>query len=302
MSNKLLIVIGGPTGIGKTDVAIRLAQHFKTEIISADSRQLYKELIIGVGRPSAEQLKAAPHHMIGVVSIHSDYSVAEYTNDVLALLDKLFLAHDVVILTGGTGLYVKAITEGFDEIPEVDKSITDKWALYGKENGTKALAEALMKADPEYTNKVDLSNGRRLVRALAVCEATGKPYSSFLKKEKSFRDFTSLPVVLDMPRNELYARIDARVLKMMDQGWEIEAKKLYPFRHLKALDTVGYKELFSYFDGEYSLEEAIANIQQSTRRYAKRQLTWWRNQGEWKVFSPHDVDGIIKAIHEALKT
>ena len=302
MSNKLLIVIGGPTGIGKTDVAIRLAQHYGTEIISADSRQVYKELIIGVGRPSQDQLITIPHHMIGIVSIHTDYTVVDFTNDVLTLLDNLFLKHDVVILTGGTGLYVKSIMEGLDDIPEIDQSINDKWIMFGKEKGIQALADALDKLDPEYAKIVDRANSRRLIRALAVSDALGQPFSSFLKKVKPERKFHTLPIVLDLPREEIYNRIDHRVLQMMNMGWEEEAKTLYPFRHLKALDTVGYKELFAYFDSQLSLEDTVSLIQQSTRRYAKRQMTWWRNQGEWLRFSPADFQPMAEAINKKINT
>ena len=298
MSNKLLVVIGGPTGVGKTDVAIRVAQHYHTEIISADSRQVYKELNIGVGKPAPDILAMVPHHMIGHVSIFEDYTVAEYTNQVLPLLDQLFLAHDIVILAGGTGLYIKSIIEGFDDIPEVENEIYDKWTSFWVENGTEALADALKKSDPVYFEKVDISNPRRMIRALAVCDSTGLPFSSFLKGEKQIRPFNILPIVLELPREELYARIDQRVLNMIDQGWEEEAKSLYRNKHLKALDTVGYKELFSYLDGHLQLDEAISTIQQSTRRYAKRQLTWWRNQGHWYSFSPNDVDSIVNVIND----
>ena len=298
MSNKLLVVIGGPTGIGKTDVAIRLAQHFHTEIISADSRQVYKELNIGVGRPNPDQLATVPHHMIGHVSIFEDYSVARFTDDVLSLLNQLFQKHNIVILTGGTGLYVKAIIEGFDDIPEVEKEITDKWTSFWNENGTEALAEVLKKIDPSYFEKVDPANPRRMIRALGVSDSTGQPFSTFLKGEKQVRPFKSLPIVLDLPRKELYARIDQRVLNMIEHGWEQEARALLPYKHLKALDTVGYKEFFAYFEGKSNLEETISSIQQSTRRYAKRQLTWWRHQGQWHSFSPEDFDSIINVIKD----
>jgi tRNA dimethylallyltransferase len=296
MSNKLLVVIGGPTGVGKTDMAIRLAQHYKTEIVSADSRQVYSELNIGVGRPPDAQLNAVPHHLIGHISIHQDYSVAHYTKEALQILDKLFRSHDIVILTGGTGLYVKALMEGFDDIPEVKEGITERWTSLWKQQGIDVLLKSLQELDPEYMDIVDKANARRIIRALAVSESSGKPFSSFLKGEPVKRPFNILPIVLTLPREELYARIDQRVLHMIDQGWEAEARFLYPFRHLKALDTVGYKELFDYFDGNRSLPEAITAIQQSTRRYAKRQMTWWRHQGSWHSYSPNDDLSIIKAI------
>lgn len=301
MSNKLLVVIGGPTGVGKTDMGIRLAQHYQTEIISADSRQVYTELSIGVGRPTPSQLNAVTHHLIGHISIQQDYSVAHYTNEALHILDELFLHHDMVILTGGTGLYVKAIMEGFDDIPKVEEGITERWTALWKEQGIESLLKSLKDLDPAYLDIVDKANPRRIIRALAVSESTGKPFSSFLKGDPVKRPFNILPIVLTLPREELYARIDQRVLHMISQGWETEARSLYPFRHLKALDTVGYKELFDYFDGNRSLPEAISAIQQSTRRYAKRQMTWWRHQGSWHSFSPDDDLSIIKAIDEKQK-
>lgn len=301
MSNKLLVVIGGPTGVGKTDMAIRLAQHYQTEIISADSRQVYTELNIGVGKPSASQWNSIPHHLIGHISIQQEYSVAHYTRDALQILDELFLHHDIVMLTGGTGLYVKALLEGFDDIPEVEDGITERWTSLWKEQGIDFLLKSLKELDPVYLDAVDKANPRRIIRALAVSESTSEPFSSFLKGEPIKRPFNALPIVLTLPRDELYARIDQRVLHMISQGWEGEARSLYPFRHLKALDTVGYKELFDYLDGNRTMPEAISAIQQSTRRYAKRQMTWWRHQGSWHSFFPDDITSIIKAVDEKQK-
>jgi tRNA dimethylallyltransferase len=301
MSNKLLVVIGGPTGVGKTDMAIRLALHYHTEIICADSRQVYQELNIGVGRPSAEQMSMVPHHLIGQVSIFEDYSVATYTDQALHLLDQLFQKHNIVILTGGTGLYVRAIIEGLDDIPEIEEVYSERWTSTWKENGIQALVDALSKLDPVYLEKVDRANPRRLIRALSVCDATGQPFSSFLKGEKMVRPFNSLPIILDLPRTELYDRINQRVLTMIQEGWEEEARVLHPYRHLKALQTVGYQEFFDYFDGKYTLDETISAIQQSTRRYAKRQLTWWRHQGSWQSFSPDDTLAILKVVDQSMQ-
>ncbi len=298
MPNKLLVVIGGPTGVGKTEVAIRLAMHYKTAVLSADSRQVYKELSIGVGKPSPVQMEMAPHYLIGHTSIFDHYSAGNYTKDALAILDRLFQSHEVIIMTGGTGLYIKAIMEGFDEIPDVPDGINDHWTQIWKEQGTEALVEALKKADPDYLTTVDAANPMRLIRALAVSDATGKPYSSFRKGEKAVRSFNILPIILDLPREVLYHRIDQRVIQMIEQGWIDEATSLLSHRNLKALQTVGYKELFDFLDNKFSIEETIAAIQQSTRRYAKRQLTWWRHRGEWHSFSPEDVSSMIDIIDQ----
>ncbi len=298
IANKLLVVIGGSTGVGKTSMAIQLAQHYQTEIVSADSRQVYKELNIGVGKPSASQLEAIPHHLIGNASIFQNYSAGQFTTDALQILESLFSLHDIVFLTGGTGLYVKAIMEGFDPIPVVPESISQHWTQVWHEKGTKELLDTLEKIDPEYLLKVDHSNHMRLIRAIAVSVHSGKPFSSFHTKKIVSRPFRILPIVLELPREELYSRIDQRVLDMIAHGWMEEARSLYPHRQLKALQTVGYKELFDVIDGHISLEEAIPMIQQSTRRYAKRQMTWWRNQGEWNRFHPGDSSLIIKRIDE----
>jgi len=297
MSNKLLVVIGGSTSVGKTDLAIQLAQHYHSEIICADSRQVYKELVIGVGRPSAHQLDTVPHHLIGITSIFDHYTVAHFEKDALNTLDELFKYHNILFLTGGTGLYVKALLEGFDEIPEVPKEINDRWTLFWKENGIIALQDALQKTDPTYMATVDKENPMRLIRALAVCEATGKPFSSFLKGEKPKRPFNLLPIVLDLPRPVLYDRINNRVENMITMGWIEEARALFPHRHLKALQTIGYTELFEYLDDSITLPEAIDAIRQSTRRYAKRQITWWRHQGSWHTFNPEDTGTIIDFIN-----
>jgi len=296
ISNKLLVAIGGPTGIGKTPLAIRLAQHYKTEIVSADSRQVYKELNIGVGKPSPTQLAAVPHHLIGHTSIFQHYSAGHFTREALEILASLFEQHDIVFLTGGTGLYVKAIIEGFDQMPEVPDEVTFYWTKVWQEKGIDALKNALEKYDPEYLQTVDQSNHSRMIRAIAFSAHTGRPFSSFHTGQSVARPFNVLPIVLDLARKELYSRIDQRVLDMMEKGWMEEAKSLYPHKHLKALQTVGYKELFEVIDGHLTLEEAIPLIQQATRRYAKRQMTWWRNQGLWHSYNPIDSTSIIQLI------
>jgi tRNA dimethylallyltransferase len=298
--NKLLVIIGGPTAVGKTSLAIQLALHYKTEIISADSRQVYKELNVGVGKPSPEQLHIVPHHLIGHATISSHYSAGHYAKEALGLLDTLFQKHDIVFLTGGTGLYIKAITEGFDQMPEVPEDVNEYWTKIWKEKGINELLMILREKDPDYFETIDRSNPMRLIRAVSFIMHTGLPFSSFHTGQSSQRPFKILQIALELPREELYAHINRRVLDMIADGWMEEAKALYPSRHLKALQTVGYKELFDAIDGKLTLEEAIPLIQQSTRRYAKRQMTWYRNQGAWTFVHPSEIDTIVKMIDDTL--
>lgn len=294
MSNKLLVVIAGPTSSGKTDMAIQLAQKLGTEIVNADSRQVYKELNIGVGKPTEEQLSLVPHHMISHVSISEHYSAGHYTTDALHIIYTLFAKHNVVILSGGTGLYIKSIIEGFDEIPHIPEEINQKWTTLLKEQGLEPLVNALREMDPDYYAQVDLSNPSRLIRAVSVSDHTGKPFSSFRMGAAADRPFKVLPIVIDLSRSELYERINARVISMIDDGWLDETRALLPYREHKALLTVGYKELFEVLDGKITLEDAIPVIQQSTRRYAKRQMTWFRNQGDWiRVEKVEDIQGYL---------
>ncbi len=296
MSNKLLVVIGGPTASGKSELAIRLAQHYKTEIVSADSRQVYQELNIGVGKPTTDQLNTVPHHLISHRTIHDHYSVGHYTTDALTIIYALFAKHDIVILCGGTGLYIKSIIEGFDSMPEVPLQVTEQWTKVWEEQGTKPLIDALHKMDPDYLAIVDRDNYSRLIRAVAVSDHSGLPFSSFRKGEKVERFFKILPIALELPRTQLYGLIDQRVLSMIENGWMNEAEGLYPHRHLKALQSVGYNELFQVIEKQISLTEAISKIQQSSRQYAKRQLTWWRNQGIWNWMRPENTENIINMI------
>ena len=279
-----MLIIGGPTGVGKTNVAISLAEHYQAEIVNADSRQVYTELNIGVGKPTKEQLKAIPHHLIGHVSIHEPYSAGQYAKDALAIVDELFLKNRIVIVSGGTGLYLKAIMQGLDEFPDVSVEIVDRWTARWKDEGIENLANTLEKIDPDYYAMVDRKNPMRLIRALSVSESTGKPFSSFRSNPSMERAYKIFPILLERPRVELYSRINQRVIDMLNQGWLEEARSLFPFRHLKSLNTVGYKELFEVLEGKMELPDAIPNIQQTTRNYAKRQLTWWRNQGTWHNF------------------
>lgn len=301
MSNKLLVVIAGPTASGKTEVAIKLARHYQTEIVSADSRQIYQELMIGVGKPTQDQLEEVPHHLIGHTSIFEHYSAGHYTTDALMVIYSLFARHNIVILSGGTGLYIKSVIEGFDAMPEVPAKVTEHWTQVWEEQGVQPLIEALKEMDPDYLAIVDQENHSRLIRAVAVMDFSNKPFSSFRQGGKADRFFKVLPIVLDLPRKELYSGINDRVIEMMQVGWMNEALALYPHRDLKALQTVGYKELFEVIDHKTSIEEAIKNIQQSTRRYAKRQLTWWRNQGKWIWIHPENIHEIIRLIESERK-
>lgn len=276
MNNKTLISIVGPTAIGKTALGIKLAQHFNTEIISADSRQFFKEMKIGTAVPNAAELAAAKHHFIQHISIEDNYSVGDFEREAILKLDELFKKHDVVIMLGGSGLYVKSLIEGLDYFPDVDPSIRESLNNEFEERGIPNLQNKLKELDPEYYKVADVENPHRLIRALEICIGTGKPYSSFLNKEKNSRDFDVISIGLEAEREIIYDRINKRVDIMMEEGLLTEAKRLYPKRHLNALNTVGYKELFEYLDDNLSLEEAVAEIKKNTRRFAKRQLTWFR--------------------------
>lgn len=281
---KTLLTIVGPTAIGKTRMAIALATHFGTEILSCDSRQFFKELRIGTAVPSAEELMAAPHHFIQHKSIFEAYSVGDFERDVIALLDKLFKKHDVVVMVGGSGLYAKAIIDGLDDFPEVDEIIRQELNEAYAQKGIEYLQELLKTLDEVQYNQMDVQNPQRLIRALEVCRASGKPYSSFLQRKEKQRDFTSVQIGLTADRTEVYERINKRVDMMLEEGLLIEAQDMMPYKHLNALQTVGYKELFSFFEGECSFEAAIEAIKMNTRRFAKRQFTWFQKDKRIKWF------------------
>ena len=281
---KTLLTIVGPTAIGKTRMAIALASYFGTEIISCDSRQFFKELRIGTAVPSAEELAQVPHHFIQHKSIFERYSVGDFERDVIALLDKLFKKHDVVVMVGGSGLYAKAIIDGLDDFPEVDEVIRQELNEAYAQKGIGYLQELLKTLDEVQYNQMDVQNPQRLIRALEVCRASGKPYSSFLQRKEKQRDFTSVQIGLTADRTEVYERINKRVDMMLEEGLLIEAQDMMPYRHLNALQTVGYKELFSFFEGECSFEVAIEAIKMNTRRFAKRQFTWFQKDKRIKWF------------------
>ncbi|MCB0585569.1 MAG: tRNA (adenosine(37)-N6)-dimethylallyltransferase MiaA [Phaeodactylibacter sp.] len=298
---KHLLVVGGPTASGKTAFAIRLAQHFNTAIVSADSRQFYREMNIGTAKPTEEELAQAPHYLINSLSIEEEYSVGDFERDALQLLGRLFQKHDIVILAGGSGLYIKALCEGLDEFPEVPAAIRQSVEQDYREKGLAFLQEELARTDPDYYEEVDRQNPHRLIRALAVFRASGQPFSSFRKAIIQPRPFTPIYLQLHWPRQELYRRINRRVEQMMAAGLAEEARTLFPRRRLTALQTVGYQELFDHFDGKHSMEEAITLIKRNTRRYAKRQLTWYRRDGHWKLLRPDDWSLALEYI-DAVRT
>jgi tRNA dimethylallyltransferase len=302
MSSKFLISIVGPTAIGKTAVAIELAHHYKTDIISADSRQFYREMNIGTAKPSTEELAAAPHHFINSHSINDAFNVGDFEKQGLGKLEEIFAKQDIAIMAGGSGLYIKAITEGFDDLPDIDPSIRQSLNKLYTSHGIGLLQDKLRIADPQYYQQVDLNNPQRLIRALEVSEGTGQPYSSYRKGSRQSRPFINIKLGLDMPRKKLYERINQRVDVMILDGLVDEVKQLLPYRHLNALNTVGYSEVFDHIDGKTDLPAAVAIIKQNTRRFAKRQLTWFRKDKDIPWFLPTDVSAMIKYIDEIITT
>ena len=274
MSNKSLIYIAGPTGVGKTKISIELAKKFKTEIVSCDSRQFYKELKIGTAPPSSDDLKEVKHHFIQNKSIEEIFTVGDFEKEAINKIDTLFNLHNTLIMVGGSGLYADAIMFGLDKFPEISKEIRNQINLFYENHGLKALQELLLEKDPKYYTRVDKNNHVRLIRAIEICISSGKTYSSFLGKKKDVRKFVSKIVVIESPRERLYEQIDKRVDSMVNEGLEKEVKNLLNYKKYPALNTVGYKELFPFFEGEIKFEDAINEIKKNTRRYAKRQITW----------------------------
>ncbi|WP_248723342.1 tRNA (adenosine(37)-N6)-dimethylallyltransferase MiaA [Seonamhaeicola sp. ML3] len=277
---KFLISIVGPTAIGKTALSIKLANYFDTEIISADSRQFYKEMQIGTAAPTLEELSAAPHHFIHHKSIHENYSVGAFEKDAINKLDALFKTHNIVIMVGGSGLYVDAITKGLDDFPDVDSNIREQLNEQLKNEGLTALQKQLKELDHTSYNTIAIDNPHRVIRALEICIGTGKPYASFLNKIKNLRKFKTITIGLTANREIIYDRINKRVDIMVNEGLLEEVRTLIPYKDLNALNTVGYKEIFKYFDNEWSLDFAISEIKKNTRRFAKRQLTWFKKNEE----------------------
>ena len=276
-----LLVIAGPTAVGKTQFAIETALQCESVVLSADSRQFYREMKIGTAAPSDEELATVKHYFIGNLSIHDYYSVSKYEQDVLQLLQSLFARHNVVVMTGGSGLYIDAVCNGIDELPDPDPEIRQFVNEIYKNNGIEALRSQLRKVDKAYYDTCNLADHKRMIRAVEVSLQMGKPYSEFLKNPHKKRDFDILKYCLVRPREELFGRINRRVDLMMEQGLLEEARQLYPYRELNSLNTVGYKELFDFFDGKLSLEQAVTDIKTHTRRYAKRQMTWFKRDGSY---------------------
>lgn len=299
---KNLIVIAGPTASGKTAFSIDLAKSLNTVIISADSRQFYEEMSIGTAAPTPEELLQVKHYFIHNISIEDKYDVADYEREVLQLLDELFKTHDSAILTGGSGLFIDAVCNGIDAMPDVQPETREKVEKMLKEGGINALSNELQQLDPEYFAIVDKQNPRRLQRALEVCYQTGRTFTSFRSGHNAKRDFDIKKYALLWDRQQLINRIDRRVDLMMEQGLLEEAKSLYPKRELNALNTVGYKELFTYFDGQCTLEEAVEQIKIHTRQYAKRQMTWLRRDGGYQWITVEDFDRTLSALRQAFAT
>ena len=295
---KTLVVVLGPTAVGKTDIAIRLAQQLNTEIISADSRQLYREIPLGTAAPSKEQLASVPHHFVGNLSLQQNYNVSQYENEVLALLENKFRVYDVMVMTGGSGLYIDAVCRGIDQLPDPEPEIRETLQQKWQQKGISVLQQQLQQLDPEFYEQVDRQNPKRLMRAIEVCLQTGRKYSELRQNNPQTRNFRILKVGLNLPREQLYDRINRRTDVMMNNGWIEEAESVFPFRHLNALNTVGYKELFAFLEGKMSLEKAVEKIKTNTRRYAKRQLTWFRKDKEIHWFSPEDEEAILQFVKE----
>jgi len=297
---KTLIVVLGPTGVGKSGISIQLAKHFSTDIISADSRQLFRELSIGTAVPSPEELQSVCHHFIQTRSIHDYYNVSEYETEAIGLINQLFKTKNPLILTGGSMLYIDTICKGIDDIPTVTPEIRNEVITWYEENGLEALRQRLLELDPEYHGIVDLNNPKRLLHAVEVCQMTGKTFTSFRKNTVRERPFRILKIGINQDREILYQRINLRVDQMMEAGLLEEARAVYPYKNLNSLNTVGYKELFSYFDGSCSLDEAVDLIKRNSRRYARKQLTWFRRDTEIVWFEPDQVDGIIAFIEQKI--
>lgn len=297
---KTLVVLIGPTGVGKTALSLRLAEALNACIISADSRQLYADLKIGTAAPTAEELQQVPHHLVGTLKLTDYYSAAQYETEVMALLDKLFQERDHVLLTGGSMMYIDAVCKGIDDIPTVDAETRQLLMQKYETEGLEQLCAELRLLDPEYYKVVDLKNPKRVIHALEICYMTGRTYTSYRTQQAKQRPFRIIKIGLTRPREELYERINQRVLQMMADGLEAEARSVYPYRHLNSLNTVGYKEMFRYFDGEWTLPFAIEKIQQNSRIYSRKQMTWFKRDEEIRWFHPDEESAILQYLSQQL--
>lgn len=297
---KTLIIIAGPTAIGKTAISIKLAQHFKTEIISADSRQFYREMSIGTAKPNQDELNAAKHHFIDSHTITDTFTAGNFEKEALKVLDVLFKQHNQVIMTGGSGLFINAVCNGFDDLPVASDEIRQQLNKELQEKGIEHLQDKLKLADPVYFAEVDINNPQRLIRALEVYQATGKTFSSYRSKSHKTRSFNIISIGLNSDRESLYQKINSRVDQMIEAGLVEEVKSLSKYRHLNALQTVGYSEIFDYLDGKCSLDIAIEQIKQNTRRFAKRQITWFKKTEQITWFDPSDYESILNFLNQLL--
>jgi tRNA dimethylallyltransferase len=301
LQSKTLIVVVGPTAIGKTDLAIKLAKHYNTAIVSADSRQFFREMAIGTAKPSPYELEQAKHYFINSHSVKDHFNAGDFETEGLKVLEAIFTDNDTAILAGGSGLYIHAICKGFDQVPSGAPGVRKRLNTEYENNGIAEMAERLKIADPTYFAQVDLNNSQRIIRALEVIESTGKPLSSYHVDDTRQRPFNMIKVGLNLPRELLYQRINLRVDIMVQQGLVKEVKSLLPYRDYNALNTVGYKEIFDYLDGTTDLETAIAFIKQNTRRFAKRQLTWFNKDKSINWFKPTDFQNIVNHIDQSIQ-
>ena len=285
---KSLIVLLGPTAVGKTELSLQLAERLGCPIISADSRQLYRDMVVATAAPTREQLARVPHYFIGTLALTDYYSAACYEEEAMALMQELFAHHDTLLLTGGSMMYIDAVCNGIDEIPTISDEVRRAVVTRYEEAGLDVLLEELLRLDPVFYERVDRRNPKRVIHAVEICRMTGQPYSSLRTETKKERPFDIVKIGLTRPRAELYERINSRVDAMMRDGLEAEARKLYPYRHLNALNTVGYKEMFAYFDGTYDLPAAVEKIKRNTRVYARKQMTWFRRDDTIVWFTPDD--------------
>lgn len=295
-----LVVLLGPTGVGKTELGLRLAEHFGSPIISSDSRQVYKELPIGTAAPTNKQMARVKHYMVGMLSISDYYSASAFELDVISLLENLFKQQNIVLMTGGSMMYIDAVCDGIDDIPTVRPEIREELCRQYQEEGLAPILEELRRADPKHYGEVDRNNYKRVIHAVEICRQTGRPYSSFRTNRKKERPFNIIKVGLFREREDLYNRINLRVNQMMDDGLLAEAQAVYPYRHLNALNTVGYKELFKYLDGEWNLDFAVEKIKRNTRVYARKQMTWFKRDNRIHWFHPEDEDEIMAFLKEKL--